>query len=123
MMKFSWEALGADTAGSDLRDFIIEMAKHWYLYPLEVFERLPVDRYVIVKYDDLVRAPDTVVQDIYRHFGFEPGEGYARFLRDAAHQARDYTSRHKVSLAELGLSRDELINEFRDIIDRFGFEV
>ncbi len=122
MMKFSWEVMGAQTEGPELRDFIIGMAKHWYRYPLQRLAEAPNDSYAIVNYDDLVRRPDVVVQDIYQRFGFELEKRYAQILKDAAEKAHGYTSRHTYSLESLGMSRPEFINEFQDVFERFGFD-
>jgi len=120
MMKFSWEVMGAES-GPELRDFVMDMAGHWYRYPLECLNRRPDDSYRIVVYDDLVRDPEGVVRDIYTHFGEEVDGAFAMSLSEAASAAGEFHSRHEYDLAELGLSRDECVERFADIFERFGF--
>lgn len=122
MMKFSWEVMGARAEGTALRDFVMDMAQHWYRYPLERLAQVDEDRYRIVVYDDLVRDPERVVLDLYAHFGYEPGADFSRVLAEAKSDASGYRSQHSYDLSDLGLTRQELIDEFADVFERFGFE-
>jgi hypothetical protein len=128
MMQFSYRVLGAPggmlgaTQESDmLRQFVVDMARHWYTYALERLDRAPQENYIIVCYDDLVADPTGTVTRIYDHFGFEIGPAYARVLRAEAERARNYHSRHAYSLEGTGLTRAEIVAQFQDVFDRFGF--
>ena len=122
MMKFSWEVMGADVEDSALADFVTEMAGHWYRYPLERLATAPADSYQIVVYDDLVSDPARVVRDIYAHFGYAIDADFEQLLAAVSGEARSYRSRHDYDLESLGLDRDRLVEEFADVIERFGFE-
>jgi hypothetical protein len=81
------------------------------------------ERFVDVRYQDLVRDPMAVVQRIYRHFDME--------LTDAAQLSMDRfltanpqnkNGRHRYSLEEFGLQPEEERRRFRFYTDYFGIE-
>jgi hypothetical protein len=121
MLDFSWGAVGVAGDRGALRDYVLEMAAHWYRYPLERLSALPPDRYVIVKYDDLTRDPERTVRDIYAHFGLALEPRFAAILRSESAKARRYRSRHEYAFEKLGLSRQRVVTELADVFERFGF--
>ncbi|MFN2183669.1 MAG: sulfotransferase family protein [Anaerolineae bacterium] len=135
MMQFSYRVLGTPnrvltvsprtsderTEGDALRDFVVDMARHWYTHALERLDRAPEDNYIIVRYDNLVDDPAGTVRSIYARFGFEVGPAYAEVLQAQAERARSYRSRHSYSLEGTGLTREGIVSQFRDVFDRFGF--
>jgi hypothetical protein len=121
MMDFSWRAVGVRGGRDALREYLIEMAKHWYRYPLERLARMPAERYVVVKYDDLTADPEGTVRGIYARFGWHVSPGFAGVLRAEAARARRYRSHHDYAPEALGLSRERIVAEFRDVFERFDF--
>ena len=121
-MTFQWKQFCDPEEEYIFKDFLLEMAEEWYRYPLERLSQADPESYVIVKYDDLVAAPDETITGIYQHFGLEIGPRYARVLQREARKARRYQSKHKYSLNEMGLSRQEILRRFKFVFDRFGFE-
>jgi hypothetical protein len=121
MMQFSYRVMGAPRQSDKLREFVVEMARHWYTHALQRLDRAPPDRHIIMRYDDLVADPAGIVARIYARFGLEIGPEYARVLQAEAARARGYRSRHTYSLEGTGLTREGIIDHFRDVFDRFGF--
>ena len=121
-MMFSWSVLGIPVEDLALRDYLIEMSRHWYAHPLERLGRAPAENHIIVKYDDLVSAPDKTIREIYGRFGFEIGPDFERVLQEESARARSYSSRHDYSPEENGLSRQQILDAYRDIFERFGFD-
>ncbi|NIV31747.1 MAG: hypothetical protein GWN58_20355, partial [Anaerolineae bacterium] len=121
MMQFSYRVLGVPEKSDALRDFVVDMARHWYTYAIERLERAPQENYIIVRYDDLVADPAGTVSRIYDHFGFEIGPTYAQILQAETERARGYRSRHAYSLEGTGLTREGIVSQFRDVFDRFRF--
>jgi hypothetical protein len=102
-------------------DFVRDTAAHWYRYPLAYLEQAPPDSYIIVRYDDLVRDPEQTIIDIYHRFGFDISPEFAQQLKQEAEKARRFQSTHVYSLEEFGTTREQLVEEFDDIFERFGF--
>jgi hypothetical protein len=121
MMEFSWRTVGVPVHGDTLRDYILEMAEHWYTYPLQVFETLPEDKYAVVRYDDLESDPDAVITAIYERFGLDMSPAYADLLREEGERARNFHSRHDYSLNGVGLTREQVRERFAEVFQRFAF--
>jgi hypothetical protein len=121
MMQFSWRVIGAPKESDGLRDFVVDMARHWYRYPLERLEGAPEDRYVFVRYDDLVADPAGTVAGVYERFGFEMNPAFTRVLHEESERARRYRSRHGYSVEQTGLTREQILAIYQDVFDRFGF--
>jgi hypothetical protein len=122
MMMFSWRVIGIPVEDHALRDYLIEMSRHWYTYPLERLERAPSENYAIVKYDDMVSDPEGTIREIYGRFGFEIGPAFERVLQEESARARSYHSRHAYSPEENGLTHQQILHTYRDIFERFGFD-
>ncbi len=122
MMQFTWRVLGAPAEGSELRDYLLDMARHWYDYPLQYLDKMPDESYVIVNYDELIRDPSDTVRKIYQRIGLPMSADFAQVLQREAEKARTYKSRHGYSLEKLGLDREQILEEFQDIFQRFGFD-
>ncbi len=122
MMQFSWQVVGVPVDGEGLREFLLEMAAHWYRYPLERLARLASAQYFVVNYDDLVRDTRGTIEKIYSHFGFEVDPAFAAVLDVRSEQTRHYKSQHAYAGESLGLPRERIVTEFSDIFERFGFD-
>ena len=122
LMNHTWRLFGASAKDHESRDYVLEIANHWYRYPLERLAHAPADSYCVVRYDDLVRDPEQTIADIYSRFGFEIGPAFAQVLQKEASKARSYRSKHSYSLAQAGLSRQQIVTEFEDIFARFEFD-
>ncbi|QVL47675.1 MAG: sulfotransferase [Thiocapsa sp.] len=100
---------------------IIDAIGHWYTYPLEALEAYPKATYEIMLYDDLVAHPSQVVTDLYAKFQIEIREDFENHLEVAERRAKAYRSEHHYQLAEMGLSREWILERFSDTFERFGF--
>lgn len=103
-------------------DAIWRVVHHWYRYTMHRLEQAPPESYLIVNFDEVTTHPDNVVQRIYEHFGLEVSEEYAETLREAAEKARQYESKHAYSFEETAFTRQQILEEYADLFERFGFE-
>ena len=121
-MSYQWKQF-TDPAESYLfKDYMIELAKEWYEYPLERFSIAPSDSYAIIRYEDLVQNPRQIIMDIYDKFGFEVSPEFETILEEATTRTTSYKSRHKYSLQKMGLSKREILKTFAFVFKRFGFD-
>ena len=116
-----------DSAGNPIEydslcEYALELAAFGYRYPLDCLERLPDDRYRIVRFDDLVGDAEQTVIALYEHLGLDMPPAYAPVLHDESERARCYQSRHHYSLDEMSLSREQIVAECADVFERFGFD-
>jgi omega-hydroxy-beta-dihydromenaquinone-9 sulfotransferase len=122
VVEYAWQLLGNPPRPYMARDNILEMAQHWYNYPLERLDQAPEDSYVIVRYDDLVSDVQGTVKRIYEHFGLTMRPEYAEYLRRETVRERRYSSTHTYDLAKMGLSGEQIVTDFRSVFERFDFD-
>ena len=121
MMRHSWRVIGIPDQEEELRTYIIEMARHWYSYPLERLNASQTD-HVVIHYDDLTSDPEATVHRIYEKLHLRMGAAFGSELRKESAKARRYESRHGYDLDGTGLSPKRLATEFKTVFDAFGFE-
>jgi hypothetical protein len=122
LLDLQWSILADPLEKWAGRDYVLEMIRHWYTYPLERLATAPPDRYAIVRYDDLVTDAERTLAEVYGRLGLEMSPQFARLLHAAAERERHYVSDHRYSLESMGLTRERLVSVFHDIIERFGFD-
>lgn len=121
-MTYQWSQFSDPIDEYIYRDYLVQLAKEWYEYPLEQLEKAAPDSYVIVVYDELASDPKGVITEMYAKFGFEVSDEFEDVLERANLAARTYRSKHRYSLDKIGLTKDQLVRTFRLVIDRFGFD-
>lgn len=92
--------------------FTIDLAAHWYAYPVKEFASWPASDYIFLEYDRLVREPERTIQNLYRHFNFSMSDAYTRRLEDICKQSRCYISGHRYSAAAFNLREEDLAGRF-----------
>jgi hypothetical protein len=117
-----WQLLGDPEEEYSSREYILDMARHWYTYPLERLEQAPQDSYIVVNFNDLVRDARGTVREIYDRFGLQLSPAFDEILQRATVQARNHESEHDYSLQEMGLTCDQVVTTYRDVFERFGFD-
>lgn len=117
-----WQLLGDPVEPYGSRDYILDMARHWYTYPLERLERAPRDRAIIVNFNHLVNDARTVVTEIYEQFGLELNPAFDDLLMQATRRARGHESEHEYSLQEMGLNPKQIVDDYREVFERFDFD-
>jgi hypothetical protein len=122
-MSFQWKQFSDPAENYLFKDYMIELAKEWYEYPLERFSKAPADSYAIIRYEDLVQNPREVIEGIYQNFGFDLAPEFEAILDEAASRAISYKSKHKYSLREMGLSKKGIVKTFALVFKRFGFDM
>ncbi len=117
-----WQLLGDPVEPYGSRDYILDMAHHWYNYPLERLDQAPQNSAIVVDFNDLVSDARSVVTEIYERFGFELSPAFDKILRQATERARNHESEHEYSLQEMGLTRTQIVSDYREIFERFDFD-
>lgn len=122
MMKFSWRIIGTQKREETLKNFLWEMAKHWYRYPLQVLAGRDPSSYAIIRYDDLIQQPETTIRELYQRLELPFSEAFAEAVKKECEQIKQYSTKHHYDLAALGLNHDLIVEEFDDIFQRFQFD-
>jgi hypothetical protein len=118
-LQHVWQMFGVRIEGDAAREHVIEIVAHWYAHPLTYLQRLPAERSLVLRFDDLVRDPRQAVTQLYERFGLPLSPSYLQILQAATARSRRYTSPHEYALDALGLSKEAIEDRFRDLIDRY----
>jgi hypothetical protein len=117
-----WQLLGDPMEAYESREYILDMAHHWYSYPLARLDQAPQDSAIVVDFNDLVNDARGVVREIYERFGLELSPAFDDILRQATERARNHESEHDYSLQEMGLTAEQIVSDYREVFDRFDFD-
>ncbi len=119
--SYAWHYFASPRERFPFLDTILAMTRRWYLRPEKFADRLPRNRYVLLRYEDLVSRPTEVVTQALARLGVPVGDP----LREAlcrVHERPRTRRTHDHTLAELGISDDEALAYYRPVMERFGYE-
>ena len=99
-----------------------QLAVDWYRNLYDKRQKFDDERYICIRYDDLVADPPGTVARIYAHFGMTLSDAYRAKLQDATKASRRFESRHHYTLEEFGMSKAWIRERLGDVMDSYGFE-
>jgi hypothetical protein len=103
-------------------DEIVDMTQHWYRHPLRYLDSHPSPRHLIVSYDDLIQRPEAVIRGFYEQFGYPDQPGLPIIIDQAVKETLAFKSDHNYSLEEMGFTREQIVEIYKDIFERFNFD-
>jgi len=103
-------------------DEILDMTQHWYRHPLRHLDANPSPRNLILNYDDLIQRPEAVIRGFYEQFGYPDKPGLPIIIDQAVKETLAFKSDHSYSLEEMGFTREQIVEIYKDIFERFHFE-
>jgi len=103
-------------------DEILDLTQHWYRYPLRYLDAHPSPRHLILEYDELIRNPEGVIRGFYEQFGYPDQPTLDKIVTEAIAETLAYKSDHNYSYEEMGFTRQQIIELYAEIFERFGFD-
>src|SRR5689334_3211653 len=103
-------------------DEIVDLTQYWYRHPLQYLDSHPSPRHLIMKYDDLIQRPESVIRAFYEQFGYPDKPGLPKIIDQAVKETLAYNSEHEYSYEEMGFTRQQIVDTYADIFKRFEFE-
>jgi hypothetical protein len=100
-----------------------ELNMEYYKCMLETSRTLSEEQLIIIRYDDLVRDPTSMVHRIYGHFKMEKSPAFAKRLNEQEKVTKKYSSHHTYSLEDYGYDREEIATQLEEVFQEFGFEL
>jgi omega-hydroxy-beta-dihydromenaquinone-9 sulfotransferase len=101
---------------------ILDMTQHWYRHPLNYLDAHPSPRNLILNYDDLIQRPEAVIRGFYEQFGYPDQPGLPVIIDQAVKETLTFKSDHSYSLERMGFTREQIVEIYKDIFERFHFE-
>jgi hypothetical protein len=116
------ERTSGEKASPAMEEALYEGLKFFYTYPLGIFDGADPGACAIVNYEDLVRDPARVVEEVYARVGFEMTAEFRETLGVAAARTLTYQSEHAYSLEARSVTRARIVADLKDVFARFGFD-
>jgi hypothetical protein len=101
---------------------ILDMTQHWYRHALHYLDAHPSPRNLILNYDDLIQRPESVIRGFYEQFGYPNQPGLPVIIDQAVKETLTFKSDHSYSLERMGFTRQQIVDIYKDIFERFNFE-
>lgn len=117
-----WRMLGEPEQRYPHTDFIIAATQHWYRDPVTRLDRAPETSRAFVDFHELIADPERVVTGIYKQFGFAISDEFARILKQAKEVSGRHESTHSYSLEDIGITRAQILSDYRDVFARWEFD-
>jgi hypothetical protein len=111
--------IGADSPAARA---LAHLAIDYYRRAIDCRKFIPEDRFITVRYDDLVAQPRKTVDALYRRLGIDMSPTFRARLDQALASERGFSSGHSYSLEQFGLTEEGIFEELPDIFAEFGFE-
>ena len=103
-------------------DEIMDFTRHWYTHPLRYLDAHPSARHLILNYEDLIQRPEAVLRTFYEQFGYPEKPGLDEIVDKAVKETLSFNSDHVYSYEEMGFTREQIIELYSDVFERFGFD-
>ena len=103
------------------RDFA-QIAINYYAYINEQRAVIDPQNLLIIKYDNTIKNPTAITQQIYRHFSFDLTKKFSAELDQYVSESKKYKSKHTYSLAQYGMNKTMINNQLGEVMDEFGFD-
>lgn len=100
---------------------IIKFVVDCYMLAADALETLPPERYQILRYEQLLAAPQQTVVSLYHALGLDMSSTYRTKLEAEERRILSYKSGHRYSAETLGISEALLEQLAGPVYDRFGY--
>ena len=120
---YVWRYFNDPLEDYPFKEMLLDLTKRWYVDTLKTLEALPKSEYVILKYEDLVGDLDTSARQLFDHFGLPISNEFEVKLEETVEATAGFVSKHKYSLFEMGYTAEQVYNHYREIFERFEFDL
>ncbi len=106
-----------------------ELTREWIKLGVDYYKHFHNNRHLfsnsqlaVYQYDQLVKNPREVVEDIYRRFDIALSSCFADRLDGALKKQREYRSTHDYSLERYGVRREWVYQNLNEIFETYGLK-
>lgn len=122
MFSMPWRWLRPEISpDSDTTRAWARIATAFYRHLHELRAELPPERFMSIRYEELMRRPVETVESVYQRFGLLMTRELRERLQQEVASRSAFESRHTYSLETFGLSATQIQEELGDIFDTYGF--
>jgi hypothetical protein len=117
-----WESEPCRKDWSVQQEWIYLGLREMYRHPLQVLRQAEPHAWQIVRFPDLMRDTERTVREIYSHLGYTVTPEFARLLQNETASQRAFRSRHKTTPEQFNLTRERVVEDFKEVFERCGFD-
>ena len=70
----------------------------------------------------MIQRPERVIRGLYEQFGYPDKPGLADIVDQAVKETLSFSSDHVYSYEEMGFTREQIVEIYLDIFERFSFD-
>lgn len=96
------------------------LAVRWFQHLFAFRQRVKPEQYYCIDFRELTKDPVATLEKVYSHFGWNMSEEFRARLHAAAHEEREYKSKHSYTLEEFGMSKTWIQQELGPLLDFYG---
>ena len=82
----------------------------------------PSPRHLILGYDELIQNPEGAIRNFYEQFGYPDQPTLDKIVTEAIAETLAYKSDHVYSYEEMGFTRQQIIELYAEVFERFDFD-
>jgi hypothetical protein len=98
-----------------------DLGREYYRYGYKLIQELPDKNVMVVTYDQVIREPKLIIEQVYRWMGLEMDPVFLAKLEAKLAQGRKFKSKHVYDPQEFGTSEALIYQEFQDVFEKYGF--
>lgn len=119
---YAWNIFGIPDGAQRFQKVILRQLKYWYLYPLQRFKELAPERYFILRYNDFVAEIHGSIEKIYAWMGLPLSAAFSEMVDQVVRANQAFESDNVYTLEKLGLTRQQIADEFHEVFELFKFD-
>jgi len=112
---------GYDVGDRLVRDQFVDMLQFFGQHMLSEIDGDPAERSAFAPLQEVRNDVEGFVTRLYRRFGWEVSPSFSLVLDGESERGRSHESKHRYSLEEFGLEREDLRRRFHGLNRRFGY--
>jgi omega-hydroxy-beta-dihydromenaquinone-9 sulfotransferase len=101
---------------------LAELLCDYYNSFLEIKRGLPAEQLVELGYDELLADHEGAVRQIYKKYNLKMSKPFEKALKAETAKSKNYSSTHKYSLDDFGVSKELIRARLGDFMREYGFE-
>lgn len=122
LLNYYWSFFNIRNEKYIFCDQVLALARYWYHHPLEYMDAHPSPLQTIVRFDDLIGDPESVIRGFSSRFGYPIHERLTEIVQQAMADAIAHRSEHHYDYTEMGFTREQIVSAFETIFTRFRFD-
>jgi len=122
MFSSTWSFLAPEINQQDQAyQALAQIGIDFYQYFHTQKEKYAGANFTTILYDDLKTNPLDTILNMYAYFNLPVSDNFKQYLQENISHSKNYTSKHRYTLEQYGLSNAKIENQLHDFMYAYGF--